>query len=56
LAPQTWLRPLQDHLDTFPGPHDDVQQAGLLRSLGLEQYEDAIDDSVLPDLTDQDLE
>ena len=35
--------------------------ASWLRSLGLEQYEaafrdNAIDDSVLPDLTDQDLE
>jgi hypothetical protein len=38
-----------------------MDMASWLRSLGLEQYEatfrdNAIDDSVLPDLTDQDLE
>jgi SAM domain (Sterile alpha motif) len=57
------------HVDTPTGlnhhlPHEGAPSwtsVGWLRSLGLEQYEaafrdNAIDDDVLPDLTDQDLE
>jgi SAM domain (Sterile alpha motif) len=50
---------LEDHVTA--GAEHDMDLGELLRSLGLDQYEAAfrengIDPSVLPDLTDQDLE
>src|SRR5271165_5379048 len=58
-ALDTWFHPKDDCAPVELGAIMDL--GGWLRSLGLERYEaifreNAIDDTVLPDLTDQDLE